>query len=124
MMSRAFQGPLVLAALCAVALYATFTLGGYPLGLAPFPLLTFFTLLSIGGRLLQQRAQDPKQAVRSSMSVMALKMFASLLVLVVVVFATPRDRVLAQALTFGALYLVYLVFDTMHQFRAINRSRP
>jgi uncharacterized membrane protein YqjE len=58
------------------------------------------------------------------MSVMALKMFASLLVLVVVVFATPRDRVLAQALTFGALYLVYLVFDTMHQFRAINRSRP
>lgn len=117
---RAFQGPLVLAALCAVAVEGIFRLVNQPTGILPFLLVGFFTLLSMGGRLVQQRARDPKQAVRSSMTVMALKMLACLLVLVVVIFASPRERVLIMALTFGSLYVVFLVFDTFHQFRAIN----
>lgn len=124
MMSIAVRGPLVLAACCAMAVVVVFKLLDQPLGTTPFLLVTFFALLSIGGRLLQQQARDPKQAVRSSMTVMALKMLASMLVLVVVIFATPRDRVLAMALTFGGLYLIFLVYDTVHQFRSINRRQP
>lgn len=93
-----------------------------PLSAGPYLLVAFFTLLSLAGRLVFDRARDAKQAVRTSMSVMALKMFASLIVLVVVIFATARDRVLLMALSFGALYLVYLVFDTLHQYRSVERS--
>jgi len=56
------------------------------------------------------------------MSAMALKMLASLIVLVVVVFATPRERVLEMALTFGGLYVIFLVFDTAYQFKSIQRA--
>lgn len=118
----AFRGPLVLAALCALGVYATFHFLGRPSGIVPYLLIGFFTLLSIGGRVLHDMARDPKQAVRSSMSAMALKMFASLIVLVIVIFTTPREQVLVMALTFGALYVVYLVFDTAQQFKTLRRS--
>ena len=124
MMSIAIRGPLVLAALCALVIAVAFKLLGHAPGTTPYLLVAFFALLSIAGRLLQHQTQDPKQAVQSSMTVMALKMLASLLVLVVVVFATPRDRVLAMTLSFGGLYLIFLVYDTMHQFRSINRQQP
>lgn len=119
---RTLQGPLLLAALCTILVIAVYQVLAMPLSTGPFLLITFFTLLSLAGRLVFDRARDAKQAVRTSMSVMALKMFASLIVLVIVIFATPRDRVLLMALTFGALYLVYLVFDTAHQFRSVART--
>jgi len=113
---------LLLAALCTILVIAVYQVLAMPLSTGPFLLIAFFTLLSLAGRLVFDRARDAKQAVRTSMSVMALKMFASLIVLVIVIFATPRDRVLLMALTFGALYLVYLVFDTAHQFRSVART--
>lgn len=119
---RTLQGPLLLAALCTILVIAVYQVLAMPLSAGPFLLIAFFTLLSLAGRLVFDRARDAKQAVRTSMSVMALKMFASLIVLVIVIFATPRDRVLLMALTFGALYLVYLVFDTAHQFRSVART--
>ncbi|HOY28630.1 MAG TPA: hypothetical protein PLR96_06625 [Flavobacteriales bacterium] len=119
---RTIQGPVVLALLCAAAVVGIFHLRAMPTGPTPFLLIAFFTLLSIGGRVLHATARDPKQAVRSSMSAMALKMLASLIVLVVVVFATPRERVLEMALTFGGLYVIFLVFDTAHQFKSIQRA--
>ena len=119
---RTLQGPLLLAALCTILVIAVYQVLAMPLSAGPFLLIAFFTLLSLAGRLVFDRARDAKQAVRTSMSVMALKMFASLIVLVIVIFVTPRDRVLLMALTFGALYLVYLVFDTAHQFRSVART--
>ena len=119
---RTLQGPLLLAALCTILVIAVYQVLAMPLSTGPFLLIAFFTLLSLAGRLVFDRARDAKQAVRTSMSVMALKMFASLIVLVIVIFVTPRDRVLLMALTFGALYLVYLVFDTAHQFRSVART--
>jgi len=116
------RGPLFLAVFCCIALTAVYQVLAMPLSAGPYLLVAFFTLLSLAGRLVFDRARDAKQAVRTSMSVMALKMFASLIVLVVVIFATARDRVLLMALTFGALYLVYLVFDTLHQYRSVERS--
>ncbi|MGV3636093.1 MAG: hypothetical protein ACO1NQ_00475 [Flavobacteriales bacterium] len=119
---RTIQGPVVLALLCAAVLVGVFRWRGLYVGATPYLLIAFFTLLSIGGRMLHGSAKDPKQAVRSSMTAMALKMLASLIVLVVVVFATPRERVLEMALTFGGLYVVFLVFDTVHQFKTIQRA--
>ena len=119
---RTLQGPLLLAALCTILVVAVYQVLPMPLSAGPFLLIAFFTVLSLAGRFVFNRARDAKQAVRTSMSVMALKMFASLIVLVIVIFATPRDRVLLMALTFGALYLVYLVFDTAHQFRSVART--
>lgn len=119
---RTIQGPVVLALLCAAAVVGIFHWRGMRTGLTPFFLIAFFALLSIGGRVLHASAGDPKQAVRSSMAAMALKMLASLIVLVVVVFATPRERVLEMALTFGGLYVIFLVFDTAHQFKSIQRA--
>lgn len=119
---RTIQGPVVLALLCAAVLVGVFRWRGLQVGATPYLLIAFFTLLSIGGRMLHSSAKDPKQAVRSSMAAMALKMLASLIVLVVVVFATPRERVLEMALTFGGLYVVFLVFDTVHQFKTIQRA--
>lgn len=118
------RGPLVLAGLCAVLVYAAFHFLGERAGVAPYLLIVFFALLSLGGRVVHGMARDPKQAVRSSMTAMALKMMASLLVLVLVIFATPRERVLAMALTFGGLYLIFLVYDTATQFRAMSPPRP
>lgn len=119
---RSIQGPVVLALLCAAAVVGIFHWRGMRTGLTPFLLIAFFTLLSIGGRVLHASARDPKQAVRSSMAAMALKMLAALIVLVVVVFATPRERVLEMALTYGGLYVIFLVFDTAHQFKTIQRT--
>ncbi len=119
---RTLQGPLLLAALCTILVVAVYQVLAMPLSAGPFLLIAFFTVLSLAGRFVFNRARDAKQAVRTSMSVMALKMFASLIVLLIVIFATPRDRVLLMALTFGALYLVYLVFDTAHQFRSVART--
>lgn len=118
------RGPLVLAGLCAVLVYVVFLFLGERAGAAPYLLILFFALSSLGGRALHGMARDPKQAVRSSMTAMALKMMASLLVLVVVIFATARERVLLMALTFGGLYLIFLVYDTATQFRAMSTPRP
>lgn len=117
----AFRGPLVLAALCALAVGAIFHFLGRQPGIVPYLLIAFFALLSMGGRVLHQMARDPKQAVRTSMSAMALKMLASLIVLVLVIFTSPREKVLEMALTFGALYIVFLVFDTAQQFKIMRR---
>lgn len=116
------RGPLVLAACCAGAITLLFHLFGPKPGVGPYVMVAFFTLLSVGGRYWHARADSPQQAVRSAMLAMALKMLISLVVLLVVVFASSRERVLVMALTFGCLYLVYLVFDTLHQVRTTKQG--
>lgn len=100
----------------------TFQATGRSVGLVPFLLLAFFLLLSLGGNALAT-PKDAKQAVRGSMAAMAIKMFASLIALLLVIFLGPREHVLPNALTFAGLYLAFLVFDTFHLLRGVTRSR-
>lgn len=117
-------GTTVLFALaCAAAVAIVFHFVGVASGAVPYLLVLFFLLLSLGGAWLT-RSKDPKQAVRNSMATMALKMFASLIVVVLVIFLSPREQVLPWALTFAGLYLAFLVFDTVHQFKGLRTPRP
>ncbi len=113
---------MLFASACGAVMVGLFMATGRAVGLIPLLLLAFFLLLSIGGNVLAT-PKDAKQAVRSSMAAMAIKMFASLIVLLLVIFLGPREHVLPNALAFAGLYLAFLVFDTVHLLRGMHRSR-
>lgn len=94
-----------------------------PLGPVPFLLLGFFVALHLAGTFLGRPDATGQQAVRGAMTGMAVKMFACMIVLALLVLLAPREQVLAWTMTFAGLYLVFLVFGTVEQYSELRRRR-
>lgn len=119
----AWLPPLLFGGVLAVLIAAVYPLAGQPLTALPFLLVGYFVVLTIAGALLSPAEPTGAQAVRTAMTGMALKMLLSMLVLVLLIFLSPKEHVLAWAITFAVLYLAFLVFTTVRQSLALRRGR-
>lgn len=59
---------------------------------------------------------DPKIAVRRFMAALAIKLFLSMTVLMVLLLTAPKEIRLPLGLAFAFLYLSFLVFSTLRSF--------
>ncbi len=115
---------LLFAAACAVVLWLVL----FAVGVAFAPLhgmfIAWFTLLTIGLHLWQERglASDPKGFVRRFMAGLMIKMVLSLGLLVVIILRTSQQAV-ATALVFAVLYLAFLAFSTA-RLMALSKQAP
>ncbi len=66
---------------------------------------------------------DPKGFVRRFMAGLMLKMFLSVVVLVILLFTIPKGISIPLALSFAVLYLAFLVFSTLRLMR-LSRTVP
>jgi F0F1-type ATP synthase assembly protein I len=66
-------------------------------------------------------ASDPKGFVRRFMTGLVLKMFASIVLLVALVFMLPREEAIPLAVAFSLLYLAYLAFSTVRLSGLLRR---
>lgn len=95
---------------------------GIPLAGAQWVPLVFFTFLSAGLLSWQEApgAADPKGAIRRFMAGMVLKMFGSLILLLVVALLLPKFERLAFAIAFMGYYLAHLAFAAARMTRAVS----
>ena len=85
----------------------------------------WFTLLAVALHAWQERGMDhdAKAFVRRVMAGMAIKMFTSLTLLMVVLLALPRSEVLPAALVFMLTYLLFLAYSVARLSRLLRATR-
>ncbi len=113
------RGPLIPTLLfsggCAVVLLVglrAFGVAFEPIHAVPLAYLSILSFLSLQW---QERAMvtDPKGFVRRFMTGLVGKMLFSMIVLLVLVLLVPRPQAIPLALSFGLLYLAFLVFTSV-----------
>ncbi len=105
---------LLFTAVVAVCTWLVLNMLGQPFTAAYAGILGYFTLITCALHLWQEQGMDndPKGFVRRFMAGLVMKMFLSLMVIVLLVFLLPRNTALPLAVTFAVLYLAYLGFST------------
>ncbi len=85
--------------------------------------ITYLALVTLLLHAWQEGAleSDPKGFVRRFMTGLVLKMFASIVVLVALVFVLPREEAIPLAVAFSLLYLAYLAFSTVRLSGLLRR---
>ena len=102
-----------------VACAAITWLGLYLSGTAFHPLhagiIGYFAGVTLLLHAWQEHAieSDPKGFVRRFMAGLVVKMFISLVLLVLLLFTLPREQAIPLAVAFALLYLAYLAFSTV-----------
>ena len=120
------EGLLAFSGICVALHVLVLRQAGVPVGGAQWVPPVFFTLLSLFLLAWQGApyAGDPRIAVRRFMTGMVVKMFLSLIVLLVVALLLPKAARLAFAITFMAYYLAHLAFAAVRLTRSASGSAP
>ena len=121
---RSFLVPIVLFTLvCAAVTCCVLWLTGNPIDQRIWGIISYFMLLSTVLHAWQERSMitDPKGFIRRYLTGLSIKMFLSLIVLVVLLLATAKADRLPIAVTFILLYLAYLGFSTARMAMLIRK---
>ena len=96
------------------ATYGAHALAGLPFGKAQLAVIAFLGVLTAVLIHWQERsmAADPKGFMSRFMLALALKLVVSLVAVAAILLLKPRSEAVPLALTFTALYLIFLVFST------------
>jgi ABC-type xylose transport system permease subunit len=108
--------PLLLFSVAALfVVFGTLHLLGVPFDPAHVLPVAWFTLLTaITHTWLERGAdRDPKGFVTRYMAVQVVKMLSSLMLVVLLLLALPKERGVPMALVFVGLYLMFLAFSTV-----------
>ncbi|MCB0794622.1 MAG: hypothetical protein KDB88_07780 [Flavobacteriales bacterium] len=107
-------------ALTAVALYAL----GFPISWHYGLVILYFTGLTIILHRWQtsRAAADPKGMVRRFMGSLVLKMFMSVVLVALILLATPSDLGVPLALCFATCYLVFLAVGSVLLSRTMRQG--
>lgn len=117
-MSQGRRSPLVptllFALACSGLLYGTLHVIGQPFHWAYAAILAYLTLTTLALHLWQEGGPDtdPKVLMRRYMTGLVLKMMVSLVLLLIIVLASPKTLVIPLAISFALLYLAFLGFST------------
>jgi len=105
-------------------LWSSLKLAGLPMGPAHAGILLYFGLASLLLHRWQERGLEgrPMLFQQRFMAGLTIKMLLSLVLLVVLVLALPKEQVLSVAITFCALYLAYLGFSTARLVGMMRRN--
>lgn len=123
---RSFVLPILVLGLCCAAILLTIKeTTDLPLRSWLIAIPIGFTALVLALHAWQERGMDhdPKGFVRRVMAGMAIKMFTSLVLLLVVLLALPRPEVLPTTVVFLATYLLFLVFSVARLSRLLRATR-
>ena len=117
--------PIVLFTLaCTLATWLVYRYAGLRMGQAAWGVISYYMVLTALLHAWQEGGRDisPQVLVRRYMAGLAIKMFLSLIVLVLLLFLLPKEAVLHVALTFILLYLAYLGFSTARMTMVLRRG--
>lgn len=107
--------------------YAISMLVHWPFGAPQLAMLVFLAALTASLNLWQENAMvsDPKGFMFRFMIGLVLKLMSALVAVVAILMLLPRGKAVPLALTFAALYLVFLAFSTIRlSARSRNLPRP
>jgi len=109
---------------CAFATWLVYRYNGLRMGQAAWGMISYYMVLTVLLHAWQEgnRGISPQVLVRRYMAGLAIKMFLSLMVLVLLLFLLPREAVLHVVLTFILLYLAYLGFSTARMTMVLRRG--
>lgn len=119
-----FVVPLLLfTAACAVCTWLALHFFNVPFQAAHAGVIAYLTVATLALHAWQEGAleSDPKGFVHRFMTGLVLKMFASLALLVALVFLLPREEAIPLAVAFALLYLAYLAFSTVRLSGLLRR---
>lgn len=116
---------LVFSACCSAILVAVLVASGAPVSLHYAGAIVYFAGITAVLHAWQEHAfvTDPKGFVRRFMAGLMLKMFLSVVVLVVLLFTVPKSLSIPLALSFAVLYLAFLAFSTLRLMK-VSRTVP
>lgn len=124
--SRSFILPLlVFTGICAGATWLALFALDSPFLILHAGILLYFGTITFILHYWQERAvvTDPKGFVHRFMTSLVVKMFLSLILLVVLIFLLPREQAIPIAIAFAFLYLAFLAFSTV-RLSGILRKLP
>lgn len=123
---RSFVVPILLLGSACVAIIIALKAGEVlPLRTGHIAIPLWFTLLALALHAWQESGMDhdPKGFVRRVMAGMAIKMFSSLLLLLVALLALPRAEVLPTTIVFLLTYLLFLAYSVARLSRLLRATR-
>lgn len=123
---RSFLLPLVLFTLCCIGVLAgVLSLAGMHVTMHYYGIVAYFTAITAILHRWQEKGldTDPKGFVRRFMAGLMLKMFLSVIVLVILLLTVPKHLSIPLSICFALLYLAYLAFSTVRLMR-LSRTAP
>lgn len=111
----------------AAALYAVHRLAHWPFGTAQLAMVAFLAVITAVLLVWQENALSsaPRGFMTRFMLGLTMKLICALAVVAGLLVLLPRERALPLALTFAALYLLFLFFSTARlSTRSRNAPRP
>lgn len=115
----------LLGALCVAILMLLREASDLPVRVWHVAIPLWFTLLAIVLHAWQEGGmdRDPKAFVRRVMAGMAIKMFSSLMLLLVVLLVLPRAEVLPPTIVFLVCYVLFLVYGVARFSKLLRADR-